>query len=311
MAGEPSLLRPLSLGEVFDRAVTLYIRNFAPFTFIVLVIVLPLAILQYFAGLHDSATFAQILQQVQKPGKAPSPATPFASMWAFGTIALAAVLTAFAFVAIARAVGALYRGETPQWRACYALALQRTVTIVATLVCEVAIIVFAIVGGAIAMGLTFAVAYLIVRSSAIFAVVVLIAAAIVALLWFVALLLCYLACGFAYSAIGVERLGAAAAIGRGFARIFSRAELWRAVLVCLALLAIYVGIAAVTIGVQAVFESLNLQPVSVLVNAVLSLVTTSFLGILIAVYYFDVRVRREGLDLQASIDALQPSSLVP
>ena len=44
------------------------------------------------------------------------------------------------------------------------------------------------------------------------------------------------------------------------------------------------------------------------VASCISLVTTSFFGILLAVYYFDVRVRREGLDMQAQIDVLQPAA---
>jgi energy-converting hydrogenase Eha subunit C len=48
------------------------------------------------------------------------------------------------------------------------------------------------------------------------------------------------------------------------------------------------------------------QPVlQTLVSAVISIVTTGFIGVLLAVYYFDVRIRREGLDMQSAIDRLQ------
>ena len=46
-------LRPLGFGEIFDRAITLYIRNFVPFAAIVMVLVVPLAILQYFLDLSS------------------------------------------------------------------------------------------------------------------------------------------------------------------------------------------------------------------------------------------------------------------
>ncbi|HEY9180348.1 MAG TPA: hypothetical protein VIO32_06480, partial [Candidatus Baltobacteraceae bacterium] len=55
-----ALLRPLTMGEIFDRAITLYVRNFVPFSLIVLVVVVPSAVMQYFAGLHASATFTQL-----------------------------------------------------------------------------------------------------------------------------------------------------------------------------------------------------------------------------------------------------------
>jgi hypothetical protein len=39
-------------------------------------------------------------------------------------------------------------------------------------------------------------------------------------------------------------------------------------------------------------------------QGIVTLISTAFLGLLIAVYYFDVRVRREGLDMQAEIERL-------
>ncbi|HET9095412.1 MAG TPA: hypothetical protein VFN37_02020 [Candidatus Baltobacteraceae bacterium] len=309
-AGEPAQLRPLSLGELFDRAVTLYVRNAALFTLIALVVVLPLAVMNYFVSMQDSATFAQILAQVQHPGKGPPPVSGMGGGMTlmFGMLAVAIVLGAFAVVAIAAAVGELYRSGRAEFAPCYARALRRAGAILLALLCEIAVFTFVVFAGAFAMGLVFVAAFLLVRGSAALGVAAFIGALIIGVMWLVAMLLCYLAFAFAFNALGIEGIGAGAAIGRGFSRIFNRTELLRATLICAALIAMYAGLTAVSLGMSAVFETLHLRLLNVALSALISLVTTSFFGILFAVYYFDVRVRREGLDMQAQIESLQPTA---
>ena len=55
-------LRPLGFGEIFDRAITLYIRNFLPFAGIVAVVVLPIAVLQYFIDTSSMTQFDQAMK---------------------------------------------------------------------------------------------------------------------------------------------------------------------------------------------------------------------------------------------------------
>lgn len=301
-----ALLRPLTLGEVFDRAVTLYVRNFVPFTLIALAVVVPLAVLQYFAGLHASATFTQLLAQMQKPGSAPPPMQNGADgLWGFANIIGSIVLGAFATVAIAAGAGLLYRGEPIDWRACYGRALARTPAILLMLVIEIGGLAVLILAGGMVMGLAFGLAIVFLRVATVLAVVAFIFAFIVVLLWLVFLVLCYLAFAFAYNAVAIEGVGMWTAIGSGFSRIFNRGEIWRACLVALAFMAIYLGLMVVSVSVAALFESMSLHIINVAVSAAIGLVSMSFLGILIAVYYFDVRVRREGLDLQLQVDNLE------
>lgn len=308
-AGAPAPLRPLSLGEIFDRAVTFYVRNAVVFTLIALVVVVPIAILHYFAGLHESGTFKQILDQIEHPTKTPAQSAANADVgFGFGIIGLSVVFGAFVIVAIAGAVGNLYRTGSADFAQSYSSALSRTGSILIVLVCEFAAFGAAIFVGAFAMGMVFVVAFLTVRASATLGVIVFILAAIIGILWLAAMMLCYLAFALAFNALGNEAVSAGGAIARGFSRIFNRAELLRAVLICLALVAINLGLTIVSFGVTAVFESLNLHVLDVLISAAISLITTAFLGVLLAVYYFDVRVRREGLDVQAQIEGLQPTA---
>lgn len=311
-AGEQALLRPLSLGEIFDRALTLYVRNFVPFTLIVAVLVVPLSIANYFIGLHESSSFAQILAQIQHPSKTP-PSSDAAALegWNVLLVLLAVLLNAFTIVAIAAAVGRLYRRELPDWRACWNASLRRTGAILIALLCELGVFVVVLFAGAFALTGVFVAAFLLVRGSPALGIVAFVAAIIIGIAWFVGIVLCYLSFGFAFSALGVENASIGAAIGSGFSRVFNRGELLRAVLVCLALAVIYLGLSIVSVSIAAVFEAMSLHLLTVLVGAVLSLVMTAALGVLLVVYYFDVRVRREGLDMQAEIESLRPLAASP
>lgn len=311
-AGETVPLRPLSLGEIFDRALTLYVRNFVPLTLIVSVLVVPLAVVQYFVGLHESSSITQILAQIEHPGKTlPTADAAAIEGWDLLLIVLAVLFNAFTVVAIAAAVGRVYRGEAPQWRACWTAALQRTGAILVTLLCELGVFVCVVFIGAIAITIVFIIAALVVRSSAALGIAAFAVAFVVGIAWFLAIVLSYLAFGFAFNAIGVENAPVGAAVGSGFSRIFNRSELLRAVLICLALAVIYIGISVLSMSVAAVFEVMHLYPLVVIVSALLSLVMTALLGVLLVVYYFDVRVRREGLDMQADMASLQPVTSSP
>ena len=307
-----ALLRPLTLGEIFDRAVTLYVRNFVPFSLIVLVVIVPTAVLHYFAGLHASSTFTQLLQQIENPKRTVTPmAATTDGLFALASLGVSILLGAFAAVAVAVATARLYDAGRIDWGACYIRTLSRVGSILLVLAIEIVLMIMVIFAGAIAMGLAFFVAGVAVSGSVVLGVLAFIAAAIVVLVWLVFLVLCYFAFAFAYNAIGVEGTNLFVAMGSGFSRIFNRSEVLRACLVALAFVAMYIGLFIVQVSVAAVFEAMNLHILNVAITAVISLVTFSFLTILLAVYYFDVRVRREGLDMQAQMERLESAAGAP
>ncbi len=311
-AGEASLLRPLSLGEVFDRAVTLYVRNLGLFTAIALVLVVPVSVLRYFIGLHSGGAFAQVFDQLQHPGKLPVPDTSGVDgALSMATIAAGIVLNAFTMVAIARAVGALYRGEQPQWSACYLYALRRTGAVLLTLGCEILAFAAVFFAGAVAVGIVLGIGFVVMPFSGVLGVVALVFAGIAALAWICIVLLVYLAFAFGFAALAVEDTRAGGAMASGFARIFNRAELWRGVLVCLAFVVVYFGISFVSLGSGAVLESLKLHVVWIAIGALISLVATALVGVIVAVYYLDVRIRREGLDMHMEMERLHPIASAP
>lgn len=305
VAVEPVQLRPLGLGEIFDRAVTLYVRNFVPLTIIALFVVLPVTIMQYIATVGDTS-YQQLLDQIQHPGRHPAAASPHFSGWLIGFFAVAILLTPYATVAIAAAAGMVYRGLAVDWRSAYAVALRRWDAVLLTVVCEIALLVVLIFAGAIALGIAFSIAILLVRVAAPLAVIIFILAAILTVAYFLAMVLFYLSFAFAFDAIGIEQVSAGRAIASGFARIFNRAELGKATVISLALIAVYIGIMIVSMVVAGIFTGLvHIAALNSIVQGIMTLISTAFLGLLIAVYYFDVRVRREGLDLQADIERLE------
>lgn len=314
MTGDSLPLRPLSIGELFDRAVTLYARNFVLFSLIMLVAVLPTTIASYFATFGNSS-YQQILQQATHPGRVP-PRTELASLLQFeSTIAvvvlLAIVILPYALIAIVTAVSKLYRAERPTFAQCYRAALVRWPSVLGVTLLEILILGGVIMGGAIVFGVTAAVAALATRGSLPGIAIALILFFGIGLVWLLALGLCWIAMGFAFNAVGIEGASVSSAIGSGFVRIFSGRELGRAVLVILATGAIYIGLYIVSMVLAALIGSLtHSMALLEVVTAPLSWLSSTFIALIFAVYYFDVRVRREGLDLQSAIDRLEPQTTV-
>lgn len=307
---EPVQLRPLGIGEIFDRAVTLYVRNFLLFTIIAAFVVVPLSVAQYFVVVEQGGAWAQILDQIQHPKHTVSAAgVPGVGSWFLVLIAISVLLTPFMYVAMAAALGRIYNGEATDWRASYAVALRHWGGILVTVICQVAIILVAAFGGAFAIGLAFVASMLLVRAFAPLGIVMVILAILLFVVYLLALMICYLALALAFDAIGIEEASFGRAISSSFARIFNRSELGKAALICLAFFAVEIGVMIVAGVLESVIEAFLHQPIlETVLQGLISAVSTGFIGVLIAVYYFDVRIRREGLDMQAAIDQLQAQS---
>ena len=127
----------------------------------------------------------------------------------------------------------------------------------------------------------------------IIAVVAILAAGIVFLF---ALQISYFSCV-------VERANAAAAFGRSMKRAFSGIGLRRTLLIGLVYVAIFLGIALVSAGGQAVVIGLLRAPVlGAIFQTVVRLCTAAFTTAFIGIFYLDLRVREEGLDLALASD---------
>jgi ABC-type glycerol-3-phosphate transport system permease component len=120
----------------------------------------------------------------------------------------------------------------------------------------------------------------------------------------------FVSMAFGMNAVAIEGRGAVAAFGGGFGRIFNRKEFWRAVLFSICAFAINV-IGSMLIGAVAfAFVFLKSVAIEVVATSLLNAAFAPFSVVLIAVYYFDVRIRHEAFDLESELERLSAGPLV-
>ena len=306
-------LRALSIGEIFDRAVTIFVRNFVVFTAMVFTLLAPYAVVQYFFIPADQNSFASILAQMQHPTTSQTQAQvsmapgALAALIFFTMIFL--LLVPFVNNAVAVGVAELYNGRAPQYGASFKAVLRRSLPLFGTALLSGLII------GAVYMGVLMALVIVVVIGVALvkvllpLAIVMFVLAAIGVLALIVVLMMLLLVYAFATYATSLEGASVTEAIASAFRRVLNRHEFRKALLMALAYLALQLGVLMVSSTVT-VLVSLLLKnyAVQLAVTAIFSAVLTAFLTILVAVYYYDVRTRSEGLDLEVDLGRLTAAS---
>lgn len=309
LQGRPAL-RALTIGEIFDRAVTMYVRHFVVFTLIVLTLLVPLGILDYFMTNQSTSQLSQLLAQIQHPTAHPTPIYSPGQLTAiFSIVFVALILAPFTNNAVAVGVAAIYAGRTPAYADGYGRVLRRWAPLLGTTVlCGLILLgtYFAIVIGAV---IVVFIAALMAAALQFLGVLFAIAGVVIVLaivLLFMLLLMC---CAFALYATTIEQAGPADAIGEAFRRILNRREIGKATLISLAYLAIQIGALVIASTVAALLLAFAHSPIAELVvNTVINSAVTAFVTILLAVYYYDVRTRSEGLDLEVDLERLTAPS---
>jgi hypothetical protein len=311
-------LRPLGFGEIFDRAVTLYVRNLVPFATIVVVFVLPISILQYLLDLGAQPEFSAIVQILRHPARAQTQHIPTI----FESPGLIAVFIAilfftyllwpFALNAVAVGVAALYRNRPVVFRTCYEIVLRRWLQIVGLILLDLVVALVWYVATVLLVVVLVVVAILLGKVSAAptlwfwFGFTGAILVFIVSIPLLAPL---YVALTFSMYSVVIEERGVLESLSLGFARIFNRAEFWRALLFAVAAAATLFGGSAMfgVLSIAAAFA--HLPALQAIIDGLARAVITPFAVVLLAVYYFDVRIRREGFDLEASLERLSTTNV--
>ncbi len=302
-------LRPLGFGEIFDRAVTLYIRNFLPFAAIVAVLIVPLAILQYALDLSSQPEFDAMLRILIHPKLAST--TPIPSIFNSPlTVVVFAVLIfatyavwPFALNAVAVGVARLYRNRPVEFRACYEIVLRRWLQVAAMIGIDLLIllcwytIVFIVV-----MIFAGILSYFAFGAGAVFVGVLIGLTGFLVLLPSLAPILVSLT--FAMYSTVIERRPVIESLGLGFERVFNRAEFWRALLFSLAAFAVMFAGSTIFGFIGLIAAVAHLPLLQALIESLARAVITPFAVVLLAIYYFDVRIRREAFDLETSLERL-------
>ena len=263
-------------------------------TVIVVVFVLPISILQYLLDLGSQPEFYAFVQILRHPARAQSQHMPTI----FESPGLIAILIAtlfftyllwpFALNAVAVGVAALYRNRPVVFRTSYEIVLRRGLQIV----------------GMILLDLVVALVWYVATVLLIAAVVV-----VAVLLGKVSAAPLYVALTFSMYSVVIEERGVFESLSLGFARIFNGAEFWRALLFAVAAGATVFG-GSMIFGVLAIAAAFaHLPGLQAIIEGLARAVITPFAVVLLAVYYFDVRIRREGFDLEASLERLSATNV--
>ncbi len=306
-------LRPLGIGEIFDRAVTLYVRNFVMFTLMVLTLLAPLGVIEYVALPDRAQSLSEAIGQIEHPAKTKTPSPPpFTNEQLIGILAIALfalVLAPFVNSAVAVGVAAVYSGAQPSYSISFATVFRRWAPLIGTAILNVLVLIGLYV--ALIVGVVFlaTVGILLVRPALPLAIAVFIFLTVAFIAVVLVMLMLVMAYAFAMYSAALEDASPIRAISLAYGRVFNRRELKKAFLMTLAYIGLEVGVLTIssTLGLVLLF-TLKSYALQLVVNTLVSAMLTSYVTILLAVYYYDIRTRSEGLDLETDLHRLTVAS---
>jgi hypothetical protein len=301
-------LRPLSIGELLDRAFNLYFKNIVTLTALVAIILVPSLIVSYFQTRGILDVYFSIFQHPQQPpdlGKLQSltSSDPYIGL----QMLILFIGLPLTYGAVVTAVSRAYLGLPLHFAESYRYALRRWLSILLlwllwaiVAVCFVVVaVVFLVVGAAIAGVLAKMAGFLGVFFAMLIVIAMLAALALI--------IVFYLTSAMSFIAVVIEKTGPVDAFGRAFTRMFGAGQVWRGVVVALALGGIYYGATLVGAGGGMVLAFIFKIPALYIIAAGLtSLFFTPFALVLAAVFYYDIRIRREGYDLEMLASQFTP-----
>ncbi|HEV3157937.1 MAG TPA: hypothetical protein VGZ00_11380 [Candidatus Baltobacteraceae bacterium] len=307
-------LRPLSLGEMLDRAVTVSVRGAVPLALIYLILMIPSAILQFSQAHENNNVFHELTQMAQTvlagQGQTLNPekiagilknagsTRNGAEQWGLSLLSL--LLSFLVTSAMIVSASGIYLRTPLDFGQSYRHALQRWLPMIGlSILYALASIVFSMLIG-VAIGLVFVI--LMILSSILHGVgtivgivaisAIVLAAGFVFVLGFMAIEVSCFSCV-------LERQGPASAFASGISRVFNRRGMMRSFFAGLAFIVLNIGIIIVLIvGVVSMNELLHLDAATVAFKVIVEIVTSIFFTTFITIYYYDIRIRREGFDLR-------------
>ncbi|MGC2633057.1 MAG: hypothetical protein WA215_02475 [Candidatus Cybelea sp.] len=298
-------LRPRNLVEMFDLAVSLYGRNFLVLVGIVAVTAVPLALLQYPVTRMEQPQLDAAMRLLEHPEIAARQIPP--AFNSPGALALSIVLTllgylvwAFCLGAIAEGVARIYAASTIEFAACWQAVLRRWLSIVTVL--SLAVLAMVVCDATAVALVTIVVSLAVVIAPSSLPMMAVAAMLLVLLTATLAPALLAMPCVFGYYGCTLESLGAVAALRVSFSRIFTRAEFRRSMICATAVGTLAFGCSAV-LGVFAMLGLARWTAVYVALDAVARTLLVPYVGLVLALYYFDVRIRHEGFDLESGLNS--------
>jgi hypothetical protein len=303
-------LRPLSIGELLDRAFNLYFRHIAAFSALIAIVIVPSFVISYFESAPLLNFYINTIQhQIQAPNSTPDisklAALQPSDAWLGIQWAIIVLGFPFAYGAVITGVSRAYLGLPVKFADCYRYALRRWLPMLILVV----VWFFAAFGIVLALGLFLAFGVVIaalvgkgggnnpffVISSAIFAIAAMLAVAATAIML-------YLTSAISFISVVVEDVDPLKAFNTAFKRMFGANQFWRGFALALALTGINLGATLVGAGGGAVLAFVFKAPaLYVILAGMTELFFAPFAVVAVAVFYYDIRIRREGYDLQLMV----------
>ena len=303
-------LRPLGAGEILDRAVTLFVRSFAPLVLVLAAAIVPVLLFEALVAPGSTRMITDMGAVFTAGGKAQTARAIDALTKDQGGAAQYALVIVVSYAirvmmwsAILAVASAAYAGASIGLGAAYRIGLRKWFS-------QVLVGLTFLVLGTVA-SVPFFVAYL-VAIAVIFALIGALHVEIVAIVFGVlagvaivggmALIgsWTFMTYEVASAALVIENVGPIEAVTRGIRRTASRQTFWRTVLGGLILFLVTQG--AVLLFTTAGIVLAAITRVPSLSFAILGggqIVVDGLLAVFVVVFVTDVRVRREGLDLAA------------
>ena len=310
-------LRPLPLGELLDRAFHLYFKHFVLFVALLAVVMVPYALVAYFQS-RDAldAMLSIFTQATQSPGSSqPSPdqlqklsQLNGVNGWFGLQMAITFLALPLANAAVVVAMSRLYLGLPAGFADSYRAAAQRWLAVLILVILWVVVFVLGVLGFAVLAGIIAAAIGLVsvgLHGSTLAGLLlaVLLIAVTFALIALGVML--YLTVALSFVAVVVERIDPVKAFSSAFRRVFAPGQTWRSVALALSLFLIQLAVTAVGYGIGGLLSYFLKSPALYIVFlSLISLVYAPFALLAIGVFYYDVRMRREGFDLQMLADQM-------
>jgi len=283
--GPPPRLRPLSLGEILDVAIKLCVAHSATLLKAIVFVIVPVQVLATIIMVSTGSADYDVFGSAPEDRTDRETNTYLAGQ--LGAVALQTIAVALATAVCFRAFARAYLGQTGDWRESLRFAIKR----IPQMLWLGLLYMLAFIAGLALLALPAALA----GTTAAIVVAVLI--------FFVLFVWIYISWSFALPALFVEDVRGVKALQRSFDLVKKRWwPTFGTVTVGYILASIVSGVA------QAVFALVIVAGVdssSVLAVVIISLaglvgyaLTTPFQAALLLVIYFDLRVRKEGFDLE-------------
>ncbi len=284
-------LRPLRFGEILDVAIKATTRNFGTLVRAVALVVVPIQILSAIVGLSATPEAFDVSQLGTDAASPDDTRTFFIGQLVVLLLGLVGGILAEGTAL--KAVSDAYLGEEPEWRSSLRFALRRLHSLVWVGFLRLVVPIVPFFVGVFVIAFAFA----LVSASEAGAIALGIPLFLVGML---AVASVYLVLALTVPIVLVDGVKGFRAIGRSFS--LSRGRYWRtATILFVALLLVFVIQMAISgipaIAIVAVDNAAVQAVVAGIAGIAGALITTPFQAAILAIVYFDLRVRREGLDV--------------